>query len=297
MLSGRKGVVCALSGLAAGLALPPIIRALRRYWQRLRSDDFAASIEVNAASIEVNNDPIDWAAASGRGQLSADFFAMYSSVTGKITTDPALMTIPIDDHAVVRGHAVFDTCSLCAGRLYRLQIHLQRLFSSAAAARLQLPFGDGDSEENRAIMTEIVAAACRASGRKDADVRFWLSAGTGNLGVTPAGCKAQFYVLVFGGLPMDPQWALDGISEVSLTEDIVPLKPPLLAELKSNNYMLNALTMMAARDRGGTFGILVDGSGHLLESCVLNVALVRADGMLATPTFERALAGTTACPA
>ena len=59
MLSGRKGVVCALSGLAAGLALPPIIRALRRYWQRLRSDDFAASIEVNAASIEVNNDPIN----------------------------------------------------------------------------------------------------------------------------------------------------------------------------------------------------------------------------------------------
>ena len=106
-------------------------------------------------------------------------------------------------------------------------------------------------------------------------------------------------VLVFGGLPTDPRWAAEGISEVSIPQAVVPLKPPLLAELKSNNYMLNALTMMAAQvlhgcilpctcvvqqprprasshvraravqERGGTFGILVDDAGWLLESCVL----------------------------
>ena len=32
-------------------------------------------------------------------------------------------------------------------------------------------------------------------------VRFWLTAGTGNLGVTPTGCTTRLYVLVFGGLP------------------------------------------------------------------------------------------------
>ena len=42
---------------------------------------------------------------------------------------------------------------------------------------------------------------------------------------------------------------------MTVPESVVPLKPPHLAELKSNNYMLNALTMMAAQDRGGTFGI------------------------------------------
>ena len=46
------------------------------------------------------------------------------------------MAIPIDDHAIVRGHAVFDTCSLVNGRMYRLQIHLDRMFASASAARL-----------------------------------------------------------------------------------------------------------------------------------------------------------------
>ena len=33
--------------------------------------------------------------------------------------------------------------------------------------------------------------------------------------------------------------------------------------------MLNALTMMAARDRGGTFGIGVDGDDFILESTTL----------------------------
>ena len=215
--------LAALAGVAVGLALPALIRRCRRY----ASNSYG--------SIEVDNDPCTWAAAADRISLSSDFFAFYSSTTGRITTDPGLMTVPIDDHAIVRGHAVFDTCTLNGGRLYRLQIHLQRLFSSAASARLPLPFGEGDLEVNRAMMTKIIAAACRASGRQNADVRFWLTAGTGNLGVTPAGCVPSFYVLVFGGLPMNPKWGTEGISEVSLTEDIVPLKPPLLAELKSNN--------------------------------------------------------------
>ena len=58
--------------------------------------------------------------------------------------------------------------------------------------------------------------------------------------------------------------------------------------------MLNALTMMAAKDRGGTFGIGVDDEGYVLESCVLNVLSVGADGVLRTPPFQRVLAGTTA---
>ena len=34
-------------------------------------------------------------------------------------TDPALMTIPLDDHMAHRGHAVFDTCTLVDGKVSR----------------------------------------------------------------------------------------------------------------------------------------------------------------------------------
>jgi len=242
----------------------------------------------------VVNDARVWAdLQSTAADEAAGFFAFYSSVTNAVTTRPELMTVAVHDHAIVRGHAVFDTCSLAKRRLYRLRIHLDRLFASAAAAKLPLPF-KGDEPANRSRMTEVIRAACIASGRQDADVRFWLTAGTGNLGVTPKGCRPAFYVLVFGGLPTPTSWSVEGIPEASVPQALVPMKPPLLAELKSNNYMLNALTMMAAQERGGTFGIGVDTSGHLTESCVLNVMVVGPDRVLRTPPFEGILRGTTA---
>ena len=240
-------------------------------------------------------DPESWTACHHMARASVDpgYYAFYSSVAGAITTNVALMAVPIDDHCIVRGHAVFDTCSLVGGRMYRLQIHLDRLFASAKAARLPLPFGD-DEAANRARMTAIVRATCKASGKSDCAVRFWLTAGTGNLGVTPAGCRPSFFVLCFGGLPALKTAALDGsIPEVTIPESVVPFKPPHLAQLKSNNYLLNALTMMAAAERGGTFGIGVTSKGYLTESCVLNVIVVGKDGALRTPPFEGILCGTT----
>lgn len=246
-----------------------------------------------ASAPPVVNDAAAWSerlAAKRTGREG--YFAFYSSVAGAITTNPALMAVPIDDHAVVRGHAIFDTCSLVDGRLYRLQIHLDRLFASAAAARLPLPYG-ADEATNRTAMTAVVRAACRACGRPTCDVRFWLTAGTGHLGVTPDGCAPAFYVLCFGGLPGLEGAEAHGIREVTVPASAVPPKPACLAEIKSNNYLLNALTMMSARERGGTFGLGVDAAGYLTESCVLNVCVVGADRVLRTPPFDGILRGTT----
>ena len=57
-----------------------------------------------------------------------DFVAFYSSVLGGIVTDPALMTVPMDEHIVHRGHAVFDTCNVSQGQCYWLR------FSSGSIA-------------------------------------------------------------------------------------------------------------------------------------------------------------------
>src|SRR5574340_156145 len=67
-----------------------------------------------------------------------NFYAMYSSVLGGIVTDPALMVLPLDDHMVHRGHAVFDTATLTHGMMYQLEPHLDRLIQSAEGARIPL---------------------------------------------------------------------------------------------------------------------------------------------------------------
>jgi 4-amino-4-deoxychorismate lyase len=51
-------------------------------------------------------------AAGAHPRAVETFAAFYSSWVGGITTDPAAMVLPVDDHMVHRGHAVFDTAHL-----------------------------------------------------------------------------------------------------------------------------------------------------------------------------------------
>eukprot|EP00931_Biecheleriopsis_adriatica_P077593 TRINITY_DN51119_c0_g1_i1.p1 TRINITY_DN51119_c0_g1~~TRINITY_DN51119_c0_g1_i1.p1 ORF type:complete len:352 (+),score=65.51 TRINITY_DN51119_c0_g1_i1:46-1101(+) len=216
--------------------------------------------------------------------------AMYSSLVDGIVTDPELMVLPLDDHALVRGHAVFDTCTLAAGRVYRLAIHLDRLFKSAELARLRLPFGS-TQEANRKRITEIVCETCLASGLRDGGVRFFLSAGPGNFGFTPSGCTPSFFCVVYpSSKSLD---APQVISEVTVPSNEIPMKPKLLATLKSNNYLLNCMLAMAAQEKGGTFGITIRDDDTVAEGCVANCALVTKDNVLITPPFSDILCGTT----
>lgn len=230
------------------------------------------------------------AARQKRSSGAAGHFikAMYSSLVDGIITDPELMALPIDDHAIIRGHAIFDTCTLAGGRVFRLGIHLDRLFKSAKLGRLKLPFGPSE-DENRSRMTEIVCQTCVASGLRDGGVRFFLTAGPGNYGFTPAGCEPAFYCTV---LESSKSEDLKAIGEATVPASEVPMKPTLLATLKSNNYLLNCLLAMSAQERGGCYGINIRDDGTVAEGCVANCAIV-VDKVFITPPFDGILAGTT----
>src|SRR4030067_1100796 len=103
---------------------------------------------------------------------SGNFFAMYSSILGGIVTDPALMVLPLDDHMVHRGHAVFDTATLTHGMLYQLDPHMDRFLRSGEWARFPLRFP-------RERLRQIILEPAAASGHLEGSVRYWLSAGPG----------------------------------------------------------------------------------------------------------------------
>ena len=105
---------------------------------------------------------------------------------------------------------------------------------------------------------------------------------------------AQFYCMVHEGGARDKAIvAVDGITEALVPHQNVPQKPPLLANTKTNNYLLNALTSMYAEDRGGILGIGLDADGNVLEQATACVAFLGPDGVLRAPSFDRILEGTT----
>lgn len=228
---------------------------------------------------------------------TANLLAMYSSALGGVLTDRALMNVPIDDHLVHRGHGVFDTCNVINGRAYGLDFHLDRLYTSARQARIDPP-------PRSQLKDAILATIATAGERNGVYCRYWLSVGRGDFSVSPrqlpthgaiAGeaeppTPSTFYAAVhrLPGKPLGDDAV--GVAEATVK---IPLKTQMLATMKSNNYLLNALVAMEAEDRGGTLGIQVDPDGCLVESSIACVAIVTRDGVLRAPPFDYTLASTT----
>jgi 4-amino-4-deoxychorismate lyase len=218
-----------------------------------------------------------------RARQPVKYWAFYSSQLSGIVTDPALMVVPFDDHMVHRGHGIFDTAAIEAGKIYDLEAHLDRFVRSAGTSKLRIPPRDE--------MRDIIVRTVAASGRREGSIRYWASAGPGSLGLTPvAGAEPGFFVMIFAGLAYPDTWYTQGLRVMTTT---YPIKPPLYAVTKSTNYLPNVLMQMEALERGLDNGVFIDEAGNVGESSNMNVAFVSADGTLKHPKFDHILSGCT----
>jgi branched-chain amino acid aminotransferase len=229
----------------------------------------------------------EWLArlSQARGGLSSTLYAMYSGLTGGITTDPALMMIPADDHLPQRGDGVFESLKCLNGQLYNADAHLARLELSCKGIGMEPPCP-------RAGLIQIVCDTIRAGGKRDCLIRVLVSRGTENMGIDPALCKGPvLYVVVYQYKARVENGRLKparaGLSKV-------PIKPPHLATIKTCNYLPNVLMKLEANQRGLDFVISVDSNGNLGEGATENVGILTPDNELLMPMPDYVLSGTTA---
>lgn len=210
--------------------------------------------------------------------------AMYSTWWNGLVTDPALMVIPVDDHQVHRGDAVFEAIKAVNGRIWLAREHLDRMDRSGAAIGLANPL-------SRAEMENVLIETMRASGLREAVLRLFLSRGPGQFSTNPYDSVGpQVHVIA---TVLKPWPAAKIEAGVSLGLSRVPVKEPWLARIKSCNYLANVLMKKEAVDRGLDFTVGVDGDGCLTEGSTENLMLVDANGWLVRPKPDGILAGTT----
>jgi 4-amino-4-deoxychorismate lyase len=219
-----------------------------------------------------------------RSRQPVEYWAFYSSQLNGIVTDPSLMVLPFDDHIVHRGHGIFDTGAIVAGKIYDLDAHLDRFLLSADRSKLRLPCP-------REAMRDIIVQTASASGRHDGSIRYWLSSGPGSLELTPAkGAEPGFFVMIFAGLSYPERWYAEGLRVMTTT---YPIKAPLYAITKATNYLPNVLMQMEAKEKGFDNGVFIDEDGNVGESSNMNVAFVNRHGALVHPRFDHILSGCT----
>jgi branched-chain amino acid aminotransferase len=222
---------------------------------------------------------------SARSGLAGTLYAMYSSLTGGITTDPALMMIPADDHLPQRGDGVFELLKCLNGQLYNASAHLTRLEASCQGIGMKLPCSLND-------LLQMILETIRAGGQRDCLIRVLISRGTGNMGIDPMLCDGPtLYIVAYrytarikNGTILPARAALSR----------VPVKPPKLAIIKTCNYLPNVLMKLEARHHNVDFVISVDNQGFLGEGATENIGILTPENELLMPKPGRVLAGTTA---
>ncbi len=213
-----------------------------------------------------------------------DYLAMYSSWYGGIVTEPAIMTVPLDDHLVHRGDGIFEAFKCVGGKVYALNRHLDRMERSARGSCLDLPV-------DRSRMVEIILATVRAADVPDCIVRVFVSRGPGGFSVNPYECPArQLYVMVTTlRLPSAAKYE----HGATLKSSAIPVKKAYFANLKSCNYLPNVLMKKEAEDAGVDYTISIDEEGFLGEGPTENFGIVTHNGEFLVPRFDRILRGVT----
>ncbi|MEZ0391562.1 MAG: aminotransferase class IV [Pseudobdellovibrionaceae bacterium] len=212
------------------------------------------------------------------------YHAFFSTWLGGITLDPALMIVPMDDHMVHRGDAVFEALKAVDAKVFLLEPHLKRLEISASRIGITLPFSLSQIED-------LIFQTLKVAKQPQALIRLFVSRGPGGFTTNPYDSVAsQMYVAITDLRTPKAEAYLQG---VKIGKSRIPVKESWMAQVKSCNYLPNVMMKKEAVDRGLDFTIGFDAKNFVAESSTENIAIVDEKGILVHPHFDNILRGTT----
>ncbi len=183
--------------------------------------------------------------------------------------------VPLHDHGLLYGDGVFEGIRAYNGRVFRMKDHMDRLYHSAKAILLEIPYSKED-------LGDILLETVRRTGLDDAYIRLIITRGPGDLGIDPRKCSKPSVYIIAGGISLYPteKYAKGVRCTIASTRRNRPdcLNP----QVKTLNYLNSILAKIEAAQRGVDEAILLTDSGYVAEGSADNIwALL--DGALCTP--------------
>jgi branched-chain amino acid aminotransferase len=184
--------------------------------------------------------------------------------------------IPVFDHVVLYGDAVFDTACAWAGKVFKLDEHLDRFYESAHALKLEIPL-----EES--ALREIVLEVMRRNQLQNAYIKMIATRGVGELPLmSPYNCEPNLivfaipYISLIGGDRQE-----QGIRTMISSMRRIPSEC-LDSKIKCCNYLNHILMRMEANEAGLDEAIELGMDGYVAEAPGYNLFLAKK-GRLYTP--------------
>lgn len=195
--------------------------------------------------------------------------------------------ISVYDHGLLYGDGVFEGIRAYDGVVFRLNEHIDRLYTSEHTIMLDIPV----SKEE---MQRIVLDTLKKNKLKEAYIRLIVTRGIGDLGLDPRKCPKPSIIVI-----TEPTIVLHSkeMKEKGITTMITWVKRDSVDatshEVKSLNYLNNVLAKIESNFAGMDEAICLDQSGFVCEGTAENVFIVKDGKVITPPTSTGALRGIT----
>lgn len=204
---------------------------------------------------------------------------------GKLV-DESEAKISVFDHGLLYGDGVFEGIRIYNGRVFRLEEHITRLFESARAIVLNIPWSH---EEVVKATVETVAA----NGLKDGYIRLVVTRGAGELGLNPYLCPKASMFIIAATIKLYPDETYKNGLSIITCATRRPAPGALMPQVKSLNYLNNIMAKVEAIQANALEAVMLNEQGYVAE-CTGDNLFILKNGKLFTPLIsDGALDGIT----
>ncbi len=192
-------------------------------------------------------------------------------------------TVSVFDHGLLYGDGVFEGLRSYAGKVFRLEQHVRRLYESAQAICLDIPL-------SQAEMYQAIDETVAANGIDDGYIRALVTRGAGTLGLDPNRCSNPQVIIIADTIALYPDELYEKGLEI-VTASVIRNHPAALSpRIKSLNYLNNILAKLEGLQAGCIEALMLNHKGEVAECTGDNIFLVR-DGALLTPPLDAGILG------
>lgn len=194
--------------------------------------------------------------------------------------------ISIFDHGLLYGDGVFEGIRTYNGRVFRLKEHVARLFDSARAIRLKMPFSQDE-------MSARIRETVKVNGHTNSYIRAVVTRGVGDLGLDPDKCPNPSVFIISAEIQLYPEkFYQEGLSIVTVpTRRNIP--EAINPRIKSLNYLNNILAKIEGKLSGKLEALMLTNDGYVCECTGDNIFALRGKDLLTPPVYLGALKGIT----
>ncbi|MBD3184402.1 branched-chain-amino-acid transaminase [Candidatus Poribacteria bacterium] len=194
--------------------------------------------------------------------------------------------ISVFDHGLLYGDGVFEGIRFYNNRVFRLDEHLQRLYDSAKAIRLEIPLDINEMEQ--AILETI-----RRNDLHYGYIRAVVTRGVGDLGLDPDKCSVASVFVIASSIVLYPDKYYQEGLEVVTAPTRRNIAEALNPRIKSLNYLNNILAKIEAKNANVIEAIMLSNDGHVVECTGDNIFIIKNRVLYTPPTYIGALEGVT----